>query len=685
MSDIKDKIDEVKSVLGKSTSLVRSLEISYLIFLTYMGITVLQTSDMDLLNPYSGLNLPIIGVKVPLIIFYIFIPILSIILHLNILIHLFFHQKKLEELSKLSQFSENKGASEPINGKLLPPLLFNYLVGLEGKEKNFLKIIVKLSFFILPLFSLLIVQLRFADYQSFSITLIHTLIILVDFVAVLYFLERIFKTQKLDFWSLIMGYIVLFFLLFIISIIFTSPIIAIFLLFQWGLVLYLYYSVVIRKRYFRNYSQNSTKKRIQRALNRKLIVLLRKGFKEKFNIFLQNPLIFLMAFVSLIILQTSIGGKSNGAYSESKFIQSIIPKIELYNDTISPNLDLSGRNFRFAQFANIKMTGVNFSRSDLTGARLINCNFSKGKFIDAKLRSITLENSIGIKATFINSILNNALILSSNLDSTLFDFSKMHGVKVRSTSLVKSHFIESRGIGAEFFRCDLYYSSFRSAEFPLSHFFKSHFLYSDFVSADLRGVWLESSFPGCTFELTDVRSASFIEANLKGAFMDKVFLRGTRNLNSLDYGLFLNSISEKKFDSSVVKKWYQSLVFNPDIDSKIVEDSSFLERLNQALVFQNNTVDYGSFNSSIEEFLAYRKKDICNFETETPWLYFIDRERNPEDEVSDSTITAINDSLIMHVYNNCKGNRDIYKIRDYGSKKVMNFLRQASLKDEHSK
>ncbi|AET95070.1 hypothetical protein BYI23_D015600 (plasmid) [Burkholderia sp. YI23] len=163
------------------------LHIAFMALCAYILVIVFGTTDLDLLIG-KGVKLPVVDVEVPIVGFYASAPLLVVLVHFNLLLQLQLLSRKLyvfdAEVSGLR--------AEPIRSVLLSrpsnpasddriiagerdllhifPYTY-YLVGLTGPlVRRCLGAVVGITVLLLPLMTLLLLQLRFLAYQEPAIT-----------------------------------------------------------------------------------------------------------------------------------------------------------------------------------------------------------------------------------------------------------------------------------------------------------------------------------------------------------------------------------------------------------------------------------------------------------------------------------------------------------------------------------
>ncbi len=148
----------------------------FLLFVLYALLTVLGTTDKDFFFE-SGIKFPLLNIELPLIAFYVVVPISIIALHFN-LVYLFNkHQKLLDKHKSIKGFYH----SMPLGFFDMPSLR-------SGGIFLIIKIFTYLIIYILPLLTLYIFWWHFAKYQSHFYTSLHLFYIILDSIIIIYFL-----------------------------------------------------------------------------------------------------------------------------------------------------------------------------------------------------------------------------------------------------------------------------------------------------------------------------------------------------------------------------------------------------------------------------------------------------------------------------------------------------------------
>ena len=146
---------------------VAVLHVAFMAVCAYVLVIVFGTTDMYLLIG-KGIRLPVVDVEVPIVGFYAAAPYLLVLVHLNLLL-------QLQLLSrKLYAFSEAIPEREGLGGLRDRLHIFPYTYYLVGRPsptvQTLFGLLVSVTLIVLPLASLLALQIGFLAYQSEAVT-----------------------------------------------------------------------------------------------------------------------------------------------------------------------------------------------------------------------------------------------------------------------------------------------------------------------------------------------------------------------------------------------------------------------------------------------------------------------------------------------------------------------------------
>jgi Leucine-rich repeat (LRR) protein len=177
-------LDNLKSALDDSSDKNRNFMVAFLVLELYLLITILSITDRDLFMPDSVLNLPFFAVNISLIGFVILAPVLLLAFHYNLLFNLLEHARTLRE------WLDHPDNDRAANFNLLHAFMLNTRAKYDkyeaiGKNKEqtrtvnyyLLNIIIIGIMSVLPLYLLVLIMWKIADYQNYYITIWHSFLI----------------------------------------------------------------------------------------------------------------------------------------------------------------------------------------------------------------------------------------------------------------------------------------------------------------------------------------------------------------------------------------------------------------------------------------------------------------------------------------------------------------------------
>jgi uncharacterized protein YjbI with pentapeptide repeats len=187
----------LKETLDRSSEINRTLGLSMVAFLFYLLITIGSILDVHLLMLDKGVELPIIGITLPIIDFIWVTPIIITGIHLNTLLNLQEHSNKLNHWIEANRSFHKKYKHPLWLQHQLHPFLFNYT---HTRSNTFIvllsQVLVSVFAFFFPLLVLLYMEFRFADLHSFAITRGHFFFFAIDATLVWIFYKPILHPTK---------------------------------------------------------------------------------------------------------------------------------------------------------------------------------------------------------------------------------------------------------------------------------------------------------------------------------------------------------------------------------------------------------------------------------------------------------------------------------------------------------
>jgi hypothetical protein len=162
---------------------VAVLHVAFMALCAYVLVIVFGTTDMDLLIG-KGVELPVVDVTVPIVGFYAFAPYLVVLVHFNLLLQLQLLSRQLYNFDTAVAKDEERlgGLRDRLH---IFPYTY-YLVGRPGPiVRWWLGIVVGITLLVLPLATLLMLQLWFLAYQDQAVTWAQRVAVWIDVALVI--------------------------------------------------------------------------------------------------------------------------------------------------------------------------------------------------------------------------------------------------------------------------------------------------------------------------------------------------------------------------------------------------------------------------------------------------------------------------------------------------------------------
>jgi uncharacterized protein YjbI with pentapeptide repeats len=536
---------ELKNALEDSSSHNSGLMIFFLGFMVYILLAVASTTDLQLLVPDSIVNLPVLNVELPLFQFYSVTPLLVIVFHFNFLFNL------LQHCIKLNEWNNKRGKD---NVLLLFPFIFNYLIQFKKGQLSyyFLRIIIWIITFFLPLFILTSIQWRFSDYHDLLMTFWHLISILLDIFLLSLFWHRIifseFSGQQNDTFEKIWYFHT--------QKGFLTPITKILKLLKISF-LYIFtgkLNITISKLPFfviksireHCYIKEVVKEIHKRSFIFEIITIWLIIFISLFNLIL-IILIMQFSFISGIDIFKAITPKLNLSEKElvasppsNEIIQHYLARKETENSAkyeawkeFGQGLTLSGRDLKFANFYK-----SNFMKADLRKAKLQNANLEEADLQNANLEGAELQSANLTRAKLQEAIFSQEM----NLQKSILEYVDLQNVKLQKADLQEANLFGAKLQGADLSEAKLQGADLREAELQGADLRGANLqganlsgaklqgvsfsIGAELQSVDLSGADLRGDLRGIDLTEADLRGADLSEAKLQGATLREAKLQG---------------------------------------------------------------------------------------------------------------------------------------------------------------
>ncbi len=465
-------LEEIRKTINVSSSKNNNLLIFFTIFMLYILISVLGTSDLMLLLPEKTFKMPIINFELNLIAFYILAPVMLLLLHFNNLFNYNMYLKKIDKHSK------------QINMETLNPSIYGYAYSLanHGSGGFLINFFLWIWTYLIPLFILIFIFTRFADYHVLWISSMHIIIVLVD-VALIFLSFHYNKIHVKNVQTSI----------FLLSVLFR------FFIFCVGIAGLLYYFI-----FFRPVIDKPLDTRIKiEADNHNCMGWVYNILTEG-----EDNNISTECFPRLVVNEAEMAKISKSALYLPRFLateenekdknmtdEDKERKLILNYGT---RIDLTNRNLRYANLEKCILTRANMQESQLQGANLTETHLQAVDLSDAELQDANLREAKLQSTTFICTKLQGAKLTSANMNNSTFEECNLTGASLQKAQLVEAKFTNFKGG----------YSSLRNADLR-----NANLTYADLNNIDLAGASLSNAnITGTIFDNTDLTAADLSDA-----------------------------------------------------------------------------------------------------------------------------------------------------------------------------
>jgi hypothetical protein len=418
-----ERREKLEEIVKDSTETVKHLFFFYLAWLISVLVLVLSTTDKMLLLSNEGLKLPIVDLNVPLIGFYIVIPLFVFAIHIHLLINLESHQNKL---LKWQQAWDGSVAREKIH-----LLLFNLSV-LE--KQSSLKLWVNLAsniFYIyLGTLTLAIIFWRFADYQSAYISMWHLFWLLLDIYFVIKIKQTFAKNSPTNNEPKSKWYSKAMWLL--IALIMTTKIMAVSWIDFTEDNTFAKQSKILDTNY---------KKLVSRSLCF-ITSRLNADFLGCYDI---TDFVFwkIIPYISIPIGENLLPPDSNRSVLEQSILSKEDPVLYHFNRR-DIRIHLLGRSLRMAFFGSAVMPNTDFSKTRLQDATFILAHLENSNLSDAGLQNANLYSTNFQGADMRSSKLQNANLYAAQLQDAKLESASLEGADMRYSQMQNSDPAETK-------------------------------------------------------------------------------------------------------------------------------------------------------------------------------------------------------------------------------------------------
>lgn len=610
-----ERAEKLLGACNSASAHVGVLHVAFMGLCAYVLVIVFGTTDMDLLIG-KGVNLPVVGVDVPIVGFYAFAPYLIVLVHFNLLLQLQLLSRKLYAFDAVAPAEEGMGG---LRDQLHVFPYTYYLIGQPSPVvRRLLGVVVTITILLLPLATLLILQIGFLAYQSEAVTWAQRFATWFDVVLVVA-LWPVIMDSKDDWW----GYLRRMdqrmrsrpIRAFLWGLVWVAMMICwltendeVFVLASLGVILLLVVVALVppaEKLWYRLRKRSRSRNAfVQRGVPGLIVVLGlgsvlptvllmdgevaeglvrgHDGYPLK-DVLTLGPILTEIAENHRRIANYYLRFQRHLQLSEQVILAKeakpeIIAKLrsksdEVWNgvsDQVVP-VNLQGRSLRGADLSKALLSradlrNIQLQRSNMFEARLQGSDLRWAQLEGARMDYAFLQNADLYMADLRDAYFRDARLQGANLQSALLrganlDVAQLHGVNLRMADLQGASLWGSQLVGANLRSVNFKGADLTRAELQAALLVQADMRGAEFSGADLRGVDLSNA---------NIEGANFFHANLYGADFKEAKLTLLLDLR----GAMWHPLSKEEEDR--IEKML------PDIDDGSNRKGSLMHRLQEA-------------------------------------------------------------------------------------------------------
>ena len=557
-----DDLEAIKKAVDDAASVSGALWFSYLFVLFYLAVAAGAVTHVDLFleNP---VKLPFLGVELPLFAFFFLAPILFLIVHAYVLVHLVMLTDKAKRFHEAlhRQFGEGTGLSnekakdirDGLRRQLPSNVFVQFLAGAPETRRGLfgfaLRAIGWATLVVGPVLLLLLCQLQFLPYHNSFVTWTQRLAVFVDLILIWWLWGRVLSgrdSEDTRNWRT-----------------------ALMTFSAFGLSVGIFLFSVLTV-YFPGELQEGRPTRLARP---------ESGLSLNELIF-HSPVDDATRHRQLPFSNTLVLTGFN-IYEGLKIDD---PKKAEWRDFVfrARGRDLKGAIFDLASLPKVDFEGAELERASLEETRLQGTSLKSAEFQGAKLGFAQLQGANLEGSELQDAWFNGADLKGASLDGARFQGGNLKEAQLTGASL----------IAADLQDADLFGAALQSATLD-----RANLQGADMVAAELQGASLsEANLEGAELKNSNLDGASLRSAGLQGARLDDAHLNGTSLDNAALLGASLGNAQLegaslvgaqlqgatlqqarlRATDFSSANLWRTDLVPPPSIESVRVADAAHM-------------------------------------------------------------------------------------------------------------
>jgi uncharacterized protein YjbI with pentapeptide repeats len=544
---ITNRLTAVNDASGRAFA----LWVTFLTVAVYLAIAIGTTTHLQLLLEMP-VKLPLLGVDLSLFAFYEFAPPLFLVLHLYVLMQLYFLSRLLhsfgEDLQRAQMIERDR---ERVRDQLDTFVFTQLAIGAPENwlVRQFLRLSVWLTFLIAPVLLVLAFQLQFLPYHSTAITWTHRVVLLLDITLLWALWTRMpLAGIRPGRPATMARYAVR-----------TVLVLACVLLVAFSVCVATLPTELIE-------TWEVTAGWPIRAAYHDVFKTGRVVWWPTWVLFEGEP--------SRVLSRTSSIFSRNLVLIDAQLVEPDSDKLAKLTRTIA----LRGRDLRFAELG-----GADLRKADLTGAELQGASLTGAHLQGASLDDAHLQGAILIGAHLQGASLNDAHLQGVRLDHAHLQGASLHSAHLQGASLDEAELqdtsldhadLQGASLTAELQGASLYYADLQGASLVGAYLQGAILTGAELQGASLTGAHLQGAslddahLQGASLDGADLQGASLNDAHLQGASLNGADLQGA----SLDDALYWRALLEAStVDLVDARKLDLGPMSAPEI-SKLIDD-----------------------------------------------------------------------------------------------------------------
>jgi uncharacterized protein YjbI with pentapeptide repeats len=522
----KKTVETVEKLLDATNDSAKTASRAHIIFLfliAYAALTIAASTPEQFVRA-STITLPLIKLDIPITVFYLLLPWLLVVLHLNLLLHLYFVGRAFRVFNKYLVNLPERNKEEIFKNRLYSfPLIHIFMDSGHDKYMRFtFSLILYITVFFLPLTVLLSSQVNSQFFHNVVLANSHIIAVIMDLGMVGLIWPKIISQKGAAIWWWERGKRLFFLVLGVVSRLFPTK---------------------IQLKISHLLENTDDKKLSHGALI--LALLIPASLFLSIRVSLSSFTFFPLNIQGVLLTANELSADTLNAlrHGNDQEQQEALKKalgLNLYDrdfrsailiNTFFPKASLNKVNLSRADLWQAYAYGAVFQETNLEGANLSYANLTRARFNHTQLNGAILHESmltsaflsdVDLKGALLKSSkLRQAYIQGSNLEEANLELADAEGSIIGGT-LKGAHMHRAKLINA-WITANLNGTYLKDAELQRSNMAGSSLIGAFMQNANLQGAQLQevdlrgADLRGAKLQGTDLRGADLRGADLEGA------------------------------------------------------------------------------------------------------------------------------------------------------------------------